>query len=119
MCSLSPVGETFPERRGVLKAHSEPSHQYPRCGDDGKNTPESISYGKEGNHTCLPSETFSRKHTYLLGLPGSRGPKCSAAGDGGGEGGKFVVSSTTKEYSRWERVLQISSIDSEQLNEHL
>lgn len=32
--------------------------------------------------------------TQKSSLPCSRGPKCSAAGDGGGEGGKFVVSST-------------------------
>lgn len=43
-----------------------------------------------------PLQMCSHKHTYSLGLPGSTGPKCSAAGDGGGEGGKFVVSSTTK-----------------------
>lgn len=44
-----------------------------------------------------PIETQSHKHTcHILGLPCSRGPKCSAAGEGGGEGGKFVVSSTTK-----------------------
>lgn len=46
-----------------------------------------------GKGKCVP---FHRRGTYNLGLPCSRGPKCSAAGDGGGEGGKFVVSSTTK-----------------------
>lgn len=40
---------------------------------------------------------FPHTHTYYqsdMDLPCSRGPKCSAAGDGGGEGGKLVESST-------------------------
>lgn len=32
---------------------------------------------------------------FTLSLPFSAGPKCSAAGEGGGDGGKLVVSSTT------------------------
>lgn len=51
-----------------------------------------------------PLQICSHKHTYSLGLPGSRGPKCSAAGDGGGEGGKLVVSSTTKGNRAWRKM---------------
>lgn len=70
-------------------------HQYPNVLAIIK-TPEDSVMEKKKPHSP-PIETQSHKHTcHILGLPCSRGPKCSAAGEGGGEGGKFVVSSTTK-----------------------
>lgn len=47
-------------------------------------------------HLCTNTTTLST-HTHQqpdMDLPCSSGPKCSAAGDGGGEGGKLVESST-------------------------
>lgn len=39
-------------------------------------------------------------HTRSMTLPWSKGPKCSAAGDGGGEGGRFAESSTANKQKK-------------------
>lgn len=70
-------------------------HQYPNVVAITK-VQKPQSWKRRKAHSPPPETKNSYKHTYILGLPRSRGPKCSAAGDGGGEGGKFVVSSTAK-----------------------
>lgn len=96
MCCVPPVGETGPESGGSQNPNRRWVTLVPRVSGDRKQLQEGQPWKRRKAHS-LPLELNSPGLTRVLSLPCSRGPKCSAAGDGGGEGGKFVVSSTAQQ----------------------